>query len=91
MIEREQANILQDPERNAVFGAATTGSTLVGFIEVAVRDWVDDCEMEHAGYIEAWYVLPEHQRQGIGRLLVEAVEAEAVSRGCSEMGSDAEL
>jgi aminoglycoside 6'-N-acetyltransferase I len=91
MLEREQANILQEPERNAVFVAATTGGTLVGFIEAAIRDWAEGCETEDVGYIEAWYVLPEHQRQGIGRLLVEAAEAWAASRGCSEMASDAEL
>lgn len=91
MLEREQDNILQNPERNAVFVAATSSGAPVGFIEVAIRDWAEGCETEDVGYIEAWYVQPEHQRQGIGRQLVEAAEAWAVSRGCSEMASDAEL
>jgi aminoglycoside 6'-N-acetyltransferase I len=43
------------------------------------------------GYIEAWYVKPEHRRSGIGRRLIEAAEQWTLSRGCTEMGSDAEL
>lgn len=43
------------------------------------------------GYIEAWYVQPEHRRSGIGRRLVEAAEGWVLSRGCTEMGSDADL
>jgi aminoglycoside 6'-N-acetyltransferase I len=43
------------------------------------------------GYLEAWYVKREYRRRGVGRLLIEAAERWAWSRGCTEMGSDAEL
>jgi aminoglycoside 6'-N-acetyltransferase I len=34
---------------------------------------------------------PEHRRAGIGRRLVQAAEGWARERGCTEMGSDADL
>jgi len=43
------------------------------------------------GYLEGWYVSPEHRRAGIGRKLVQAAEDWARSKGCTEMASDAEL
>lgn len=89
-LSNEQAEILADSARNAVFVAAADGK-LVGFIEVALRDWAEGCASRPVGYIEGWYVEAGHRRQGIGRRLVEAGEAWAASRGCTEMGSDALL
>ena len=43
------------------------------------------------GYLEAWYVLPEHRRAGLGAELVRAVERWAREQGCAEMASDADL
>ncbi len=40
------------------------------------------------GYVEGWYVDPAWRRRGVGRRLVEAAEAWARSRGCTEMASD---
>jgi len=87
----EEEEILADPRRNAVLVAAAPGGQLVGFVEVALRDWAEGCRTHPVGYIEAWYVEPEHRRAGVGRALLEAAERWAASRGCTEMGSDAEL
>jgi aminoglycoside 6'-N-acetyltransferase I len=89
-LRREQAEILSKPERNTVF-VASNGSRLLGFIEVSIRDWAEGCATQPVGYIEGWYVDPEHRRKGVGRGLVEAAECWAASRGCTEMGSDAEV
>ena len=83
--------ILDDPKRNAVFVARDAGGELVGFIEAALRDWAEGCHTRPVGYIEGWYVEPELRRREIGRRLVDAAERWAISRGCTEMGSDAEL
>ncbi len=87
----EVEEILADPERNSVLVAASPGGELVGFVEVALRDWAEGCSTRPVGYIEAWYVEPEHRRSGLGRWLIEAAEHWALSRGCTEIGSDAEL
>jgi aminoglycoside 6'-N-acetyltransferase I len=91
LLTREQQEILADPERNAVFVAATPDGEPIGFVEVALRDWAAGCSTRPVGYIEAWYVEPSYQRRGLGRRLIEAAEGWALARGCSEMGSDAEL
>ena len=90
-LEEGQRWILDDPRRNAVFVARAAGGELVGFIEASLRDWAEGCRTRPVGYIEGWYVAPELRRQGVGRRLVEAAEQWARSRGCTEMGSDAEL
>lgn len=90
-LERDQSRILRDMERNAVFVAAADDGTLVGFIEASIRDWAEGCTTEPVGYIEGWFVLPEHRQHGVGRRLVEAAESWALSKGCVEMGSDTDL
>lgn len=91
LLARELEEIQADPERNAVLVAATHGNELVGFVEVALRDWAEGCITRPVGYIEAWYVEPEHRRSGLGRRLLDAAERWVLLRGCTEMGSDAEL
>lgn len=87
---QEQAEILNDPQRNTVLVAAQPSGELTGFIEVSLRDWAEGCSTRPVGYIEGWYVAAAQRRLGLGRQLVEAAEAWALSKGCTEMGSDAE-
>ena len=89
--ESEEGEILGDPRRNAVFVARLPGGELVGFVEAALRDWAEGCRTRPVGYVEGWYVAPEHRRRGVGRRLIEAAEQWARSRDCTEMGSDAEI
>lgn len=90
VLSRECAEILASPSEFVVVVAAIE-SALVGFAEGAIRDWAEGCATRPVGYLEAWFVEETHRRCGIGRKLVDAVEAWACSRGCSEMGSDADL
>ncbi len=89
-LSSELTEIVTDPSRNTVL-VASLPEGLVGFVEVSIRDWAEGCETRMVGYIEAWYVVPERRIGGIGRRLVEAAEAWARARGCTEMGSDADL
>jgi aminoglycoside 6'-N-acetyltransferase I len=75
----------------AAFVADRPGGGLCGFLEASVRPMADGCTTHPVGYVEGWYVDPDVRRQGVGRALVEAAEAWAVSRGCREMASDAHL
>ena len=63
----------------------------IGFIEASLHEWAEGCETSPVGYIEGWYVEPAYRRNGVGRQLVAAAEEWAISRGCTEMGSDVEL
>lgn len=90
-LRSEQDAILADPERAGVLLATTDDGTPIGFVEVSLRSSAEGCETSPVGYIEAWYVEPEHRRRGVGAMLLAAAEAWAAARGCREMGSDAEI
>ena len=90
-LAREAAEIAADPARQCVFFAEDDSGQLVGLVEGRIRPIVDGCRTENVGYLEAWYVEPTIRRKGIGRDLVAAVQAWAMSRGCRELASDCEL
>ncbi|HVS02622.1 MAG TPA: GNAT family N-acetyltransferase, partial [Thermoanaerobaculia bacterium] len=62
-----------------------------GFLEVALRYWSEGCVTTPVGYLEGWYVRPQHRRQGIGSALLAAAEGWARQRSALEMASDTEL
>lgn len=89
---REIAEYFADPpERAACFLAEDSEGRLVGFAEVGLRDYAEDCDTSPVGYLEGIYVAPEARLTGVGRLLVEAGEAWARAKGCTEMASDREI
>lgn len=90
-LRAEQAEILAEPGRNAVFVAASPAGEATGFIEISLRDYAEGCSTRPVGYIEGWYVVEAHRRTGVGRALVRAAEAWARQQGCTEMGSDTDL
>jgi len=63
----------------------------IGFAELNIRAYAEDCLTDHVGYLEGWYVVPESRRQGVGRALVDAAEQWARAQGCTEFASDALL
>ena len=62
---------------------------IVGFAEASRRAYAEGCETSPVGFLEGWYVLPTHRRQGVGRALVAAAEDWARALGCGEFASDA--
>ncbi len=61
----------------------------IGFIEIGLRSHADGCDpSKPCGFIEGWYVTPEHRGQGVGRALVARAEAWAAEHGCVELASD---
>lgn len=71
--------------------AVDHSGVVVGFAELSIRAYAEDCVTDRVAYLEGWYVVPEARRQGVGRALVAAAEAWALARGCTEFGSDALL
>jgi len=90
-LRAEQAEILAEPETNEVFISASPAGEPTGFIEVALRHWAEGCSTHPVGYIEGWFVVEGQRRTGVGGALVRAAEAWAREKGCTEMGSDAEI
>jgi len=87
----EMIDVLDHFEDTQFVLFADTGDRLVGFLEASIRPFVEDCDTDHVGYLEGWFVEPEFRKQGIGRELVRQAEVWARRRGCTEMASDAEL
>jgi molybdopterin synthase catalytic subunit/GNAT superfamily N-acetyltransferase len=75
-------------QRSEVIVAERSNGKLGGFVEVGQRIFADGCGTSPVGYLEGWYVDEDLRRQGVGTALVQAAEQWAISRGCTEMGSD---
>ena len=75
----------------AVLLAVDEAGRAVGFAELSIRNYAEDCETDRVAYLEGWYVDAEWRRRGVGRALVSAAEAWARAQGCTEFGSDALL
>jgi aminoglycoside 6'-N-acetyltransferase I len=73
----------------AVLVAVEHSGAPLGFAELSIRPYAEDCVTDRVAYLEGWYVIPEARRQGVGRALVIAAEQWAVAQGCSEFASDA--
>jgi aminoglycoside 6'-N-acetyltransferase I len=63
----------------------------VGFAELSIRSYAEDCVTDRVAYLEGWYVVPDARRTGVGRALIAAAEGWARAQGCTEFGSDALL
>jgi aminoglycoside 6'-N-acetyltransferase I len=63
----------------------------VGFAELYIRDFANGCESQPLPFLEGIWVDPRCRRKGLGRQLIQMIQAWARERGFNELGSDAEL
>jgi len=75
----------------AVLIAEDYAGKLLGFAELSIRNYAEDCVTDRVAYLEGWYVVPGARRNGVGRALIGGAEQWARAQGCTEFGSDAVL
>jgi len=75
----------------AVLLAEDAEGRVVGFVELHIRAYAEDCVTDRVAYLEGWYVAPEARRRGVGAALIAASENWARAQGCTEFASDALL
>ena len=75
----------------ATFVAEDANGKLCGFLEAGTRPYAEGCRSSPVGYVEGWWVDPEHRNKGVGADLVLAAEAWARESGMTEMASDADI
>lgn len=64
----------------------------MAFADATVRhDYVNGCENSPVVYLEGIFVIPEHRGLSTAKRLVAAVQDWGVTKGCTEMASDAAL
>jgi len=86
-IEQFFAGTLREP-LEVLLAVDGTGRA-VGFAELSIRNYAEDCVTDRVAYLEGWYVESEWRRRGVGTALVAAAEAWARAQGCTELASDA--
>jgi aminoglycoside 6'-N-acetyltransferase I len=77
-----------EPRLQAVLLAEEPEGSLVGFAELSLRPYAEDCVTTPVAFLEGWYVSPSARRRGVGRALVTAAEAWGRTQGCREFASD---
>ncbi len=87
----EMLDIIEHPETQCVLVGEDENGRLVGFLEVSIRPFVEDCETDNVGYLEGWFVEPESRKKSVGSSLVQHAEEWAKRKGCREIASDAEI
>lgn len=88
----EIVEALAQSGRLIAFLCVTPDGTAVGLAEASIRtDYVNGCETSPVAFLEGIVVDPAMRRRGVAALLVAAVSDWALSKGLSELASDAEL
>ena len=88
--EAELERFVAAPSRFVAFLAVSPERRAIGFAEVTLRnDYVNGCQSSPVAFLEGIYVKPESRRQGVAGQLCEAAERWALSKGCTELASDA--
>jgi aminoglycoside 6'-N-acetyltransferase I len=78
-----------EPRLEAVLLAEEPGNgRLLGFAELSLRPYAEDCRTSPVAFLEGWYVIPGARRRGVGRALVAAAEEWGRAQGCREFASD---
>ncbi len=95
--EKDQADFVRYQKKSAEgtaisFLAVSEEGRHIGFLDAELRsDYVGGAERSPVWYVEGIFVVPEERGKGVGRLLIETLEAHARSQGYSEIASDCDL
>lgn len=68
---------------------AVDGASYLGFIEASIRPGANGCDEQPVAFLEDVWVEESVRRSGLGRKLLQVVEAWAREKGMGELGSDA--
>jgi aminoglycoside 6'-N-acetyltransferase I len=60
----------------------------IGFAEISIRPYAEECYSGRVAFLEGWFVEEEHRRRDVGAALVAAVEGWGRNQGCTELASD---
>ena len=74
-----------------VFLAIFDEGRAIGFAEVSIRPYAEECYSGRVAYLEGWFVEETSRGQGVGAALVAAVEEWGRAQGCTELASDADI
>lgn len=88
-----QEEILEMVQKaDAAFFLAYREKTAIGFAQCQLRrDYVEGTETTPVGYLEGIYVTEAYRHQAVAKSLLQACEAWAKEKGCTEFASDCEL
>jgi aminoglycoside 6'-N-acetyltransferase I len=75
----------------AVFVCEDDARSVIGFLELSLRNYAEGSPHPAVPYIEGWYVDPGYRGRGAGAALIAAAERWAREQGYSELASDAEI
>ena len=64
---------------------------VIGFVELNLRHYAEGSLSHPVPYLEGCYIKPQHQGQGYGKRLIQQAEQWALSKGFSEIASDADM
>lgn len=70
---------------------AEVASSVIGFIEINIRNFAEGSRRPKVPYIEAWLVDEAHRAKGIGKALIKEAERWALTHGYTELASDTDL
>jgi aminoglycoside 6'-N-acetyltransferase I len=77
-----------DAQVAQVLLAESSEGGVIGFAELSLRPYAEECSTSPVAFLEGWYVVPAARRQGVGRALVRAAEEWGRRQGCREFASD---
>ena len=65
--------------------------TILGFVEISLRNFVDGCLSSPVAYIEGLFLKPQYRQQGLGKEVIKQIMAWCIQHGYSELATDTEL
>lgn len=86
----EDINIWMRDEDKECFLLEVDGR-VAGFLEASLRNVVDGCLTSPVGFMEGICLFPEFRGRGLSMELMAVAEDWMRAKGCTEMGSDADL